>query len=80
MNELEIWCPKCGAPPGDECQSIKRGGRIGTWPYEFHKKRGTAVLLGAPSTEPMAVPVRVRTLKRRARVGAVDSALKTLEP
>jgi len=77
-SESDVRCPKCGAPPGKPCQSIRQGGRIGTWPYEFHKKRTTVILLGAPSTELFAVPVRVRTLKRRSRVGAVDSAMKTL--
>ena len=81
MNEADVYCPKCGAVPGQSCRSIKRGGRIGRWPYEFHKKRQTAAILGlfgAPSTKPLTVPVRVRVLKRRARVGAVDSAHGTL--
>jgi hypothetical protein len=77
--ELAYWCPKCGALPGAACISVKTGGRMFAWPYDTHKKRRMAAILGTPSTEPFpAVPVRLRTLKRRSRVGAVDSAIKSL--
>jgi hypothetical protein len=71
---INVRCPKCGAAPGRPCAS---GGRIGTALYPFHKKRETAVLLGDPSTESLTVPVRLSVLKARARVGPVDSALKS---
>ncbi len=71
---INVRCPKCGAAPGTPCIS---GGRIGTALYPFHKKRETALLLGDPSTERLAVPVRLSVLKARARVGPVDSAPKS---
>jgi len=76
---LRVMCPKCGAPPGQQCVSIKNGQPMSRPWHMVHKKREIYVLLGAPSTERLAVPVRLSVLKARARVGAVDSAPKSLK-
>ena len=75
-SPILLRCPKCNADPRSPCVSIKQGGRIGRFPYKFHKKREHAAIMVAlvlGSHGP--VPVRPSAARRR-QVGPVDSAVE----
>ncbi len=76
MTPIDVTCPKCRAAAYEPCASIKKGGRIGRYPYRFHKKREHAAMM-VPLVLSDAVPVRA-TRQTRPQVGAVDSAVKAL--
>jgi hypothetical protein len=53
MNPPGDWavaCPKCGAPPGFACRSIRHPGGVAVSVYQAHKKRRIAWNLGGSST------------------------------
>ena len=71
IGDWAVACPKCGAPPGLACTSIRHGGPLATSVYATHKKRRRAlimvalVLTGPPSA---AEPRFSRSSSRRGQL------------